>query len=207
MFLKRHFLNARIFKDAFALNPRRPHGIVFAKKNKIGVGPKIQGPLLVIDPQSLCCVQRSRLQSLNHCATWKSGCKKSQIDFILLSRRAVIFMDEPVAVAKCCTHSIMLAMLPHRVVVPATNAWLFRTSTAICPNWCVPSCKPRAEIASVTRTRPITTDDSYLLLFLLQHNRVVSLLWISLHMPACMQRQRLIFLHLRANCILLLWER
>lgn len=94
-------------------------------------------------------------------------------------------MDEPVAVAKCCTHSIMLAMLPHRVVVPATNAWLFRTSTTICPNWCVPSCKPRAEIASVTRTRPITTDDSYLLLFLLQHNRLVfSLLWISLHMHA-----------------------
>lgn len=103
-------------------------------------------------------------------------------------------MDGPVAVAKCCTHSIMLAMLPHRVVVPATNAWLFRTSTAICPNWCVPSCKPRAEIASVTRTRPITTDDSYLLLFLLQHNRVVvSLLWISLHMPACMQQRLILF--------------
>lgn len=62
----------------------------------------------------------------------------------------------PVSFLNICTQSFMVQMLPHKVVVPAINAFGPLISISCMPILCLPSANPNADMASVTSINPKT---------------------------------------------------
>lgn len=153
------------FKNAIASNPCWiQRQVLWIQEDKVSISTIAKSAYFVFQSQHSGRVQSGSFNGLHRAATLRRKRQKLKmlVLWVLWHKDRVLLIKKPmlpVASLKYFTHSVIFAILPQRVFVPAMYAFFSRISIAYWPILWVPSSNPRAEIASVTSTNPVTSNN------------------------------------------------